>query len=376
MMKTALRTFRGLALFAALALLIVACGGGDGGGEAAGGGDGGGGETAAAGAGGTEGGEAGGGGGGGEGPTVAFVPKLVGIPYFDAMDQGGQRAAEELGLNWIYQGPNTADSAAQIEIINSLIQRGVDAIAIAPNDPSAIGPVIDRAMSQGIDVFTTDTDAPETQREIFVAQASNEAIATATIDALAEQMGESGQWAIVSCGPSAQNLNTWIEIERQVAEEKYPEMEFLTVEYAGENQEQATTIARDLITANPDLKGLIGQCTTSAPGVGQAIQETGNAGEIAATGVATPTAMEPYITSGAMPQVVLWNPIDLGYLTAWAGQELAAAEGTTADGVFSDSIDVPGLEGASWLPDQQNTLLLGEPLVFTQENIDQYAGQF
>ena len=374
-MRTAHRALRRLALLAVLVLLVVACGDSGGGEEtAADGGDTGateGGETAATSP--TEGGAAA---GGGEGATVAFVPKLVGIPYFDAMDEGGQQAAEELGLEWIYQGPNTADSAAQIEIVNSLIQRGVDAIAIAPNDPSAIGPVIERAKAQGIDVFTTDTDAPETEREIFVAQATDEAIATATINALAEQMDESGQWAIVSCGPSAQNLNTWVEIERQVAQEQYPEMEFLTVEYAGENQEQAATITRDLITANPDLEGIIGQCTTSAPGVAQAIQETGNAGEIAATGVVGPTAMEDYITSGAMPQTVLWNPVDLGFLTAWAGQQLAAAEGTTAEGVFSENVQVPGIEGVQWLPDEQNTLLLGDPITFSEENLDQYVGQF
>lgn len=366
-----LRTWRHVVLLAVLTLLAAACGGDDGGeGDAAGEAEAAPAETAAGGT------EAAAAGGDGEGPTVAFVPKLVGIPYFDAMDDGGQQAAEELGLTWIYQGPNTADAAAQIEIVNSLVQRGVDAIAIAPNDPSAIGPVLERAQAQGVDVYTTDTDAPDTPRQIFVAQALDEAIATATIDALAEQMGESGQWAVVSCGPSAQNLNTWIEIEQQVAEEQYPDMEFIGVEYAGENQAQATTITRDLITSNPDLEGVIGQCTTSAPGVAQAIEETGNAGEIAAAGVATPTAMEPYIRSGAMPRVVLWDPINLGFLTAWAGMQLADTEGTTVEGAFGDSVDVPTLDAVEWLPDQDNTLLLGEPLVFTEDNIDEYAGQF
>jgi len=52
---------------------------------------------------------------------VAFVPKLVGIPYFNAMEKGGNQAAKDLGVEFVYTGPTTADSAAQIQIIDNLI---------------------------------------------------------------------------------------------------------------------------------------------------------------------------------------------------------------------------------------------------------------
>ncbi|MET0885707.1 MAG: rhamnose ABC transporter substrate-binding protein, partial [Mycetocola sp.] len=61
------------------------------------------------------------GGGGDEQVTVAFVPKLQGVPYFEAMDAGGKAAAEELGIEWLYQGPTTADAAAQADIVRSFI---------------------------------------------------------------------------------------------------------------------------------------------------------------------------------------------------------------------------------------------------------------
>ena len=78
----------------------------------------------------------GGGGGGGEDQvSVAFVPKLQGIPYFEAMNTGGQKAAQELGIEWIYRGSSTADPGAQTEIVNSLIQQRVDVLVVAPNDP-------------------------------------------------------------------------------------------------------------------------------------------------------------------------------------------------------------------------------------------------
>ena len=54
------------------------------------------------------------------------------------------KAAEDLGVEFIYTGPVTADVAKQIETIDNLITQGVDAIAVAPNDPAAITPVLEK----------------------------------------------------------------------------------------------------------------------------------------------------------------------------------------------------------------------------------------
>src|SRR4051812_45318223 len=60
---------------------------------------------------------------------VAFVPKLQGVPYFEAMNAGGKEAAEELGnVEWLYQGPTQADAAAQADIVRSFIQQKVDTL--------------------------------------------------------------------------------------------------------------------------------------------------------------------------------------------------------------------------------------------------------
>lgn len=321
------------------------------------------------------GGSASGGGGSGSGgsgskPTVAFVPKLIGIPYFDAMQKGGKQAAKDLGVNFIYQGPSTADSAAQIQTIDGLIQRHVDAIAVAPDDPSAIKPILQKAKQAGIKVFTADTDAPNTVRQVFDEQASADAIGNATMDALASQMGGKGKWAIVSCGPTAQNLNTWIKFEKQRAKQKYPDMKLIGVKYAGEDQQQSKQIAQQLMTANPDLKGLIGQCSTSAPGVAQAVQDQNKIGQVYSTGVATPTAMAKYIKNGAMAKVVLWNPVNLGYLTVWTGKQLAAGKS------FSGTENVGGPVGKVKYLSKEKTLLLGPPVVFTKKNIAKYNGKF
>ena len=106
---------------------------------------------------------------------VAFVPKLQGIPYFEAMNAGGKEAASKLGgVEWLYQGPTTADAAAQADVVNSYIQQKVSALFIAPNDPDSMAPLIKQGIDAGIKVGTSDTDAPNSERELMVLMASAE----------------------------------------------------------------------------------------------------------------------------------------------------------------------------------------------------------
>jgi rhamnose transport system substrate-binding protein len=305
-----------------------------------------------------------------ERPKIAFVPKLIGIPYFNAMQKGGQQAAKALNVEFIYQGPTTADSAKQIEIVNSLIARRVDAIAVAPNDPVAVKPILDRAKAAKIRVLSSDTDAAGA-REVWVNQASNEGIGVAVSEALASQMKGQGKWAIVSCGPTAQNLNSWIAVQKAYIKKKYPKMKLVRVVFAGEDQAQAVRLSKDLMTANPDLKGLVGECSVSAPGVAQAITETKKIGKVFSTGISTPTVMAPYVRSGAQAKVVLWNPVNLGYLTVWAAKYLIDGK-TFKPGAYK----VGGAVGTVRYYSNKQELRLGPPLVFTKANIAKYVGKF
>jgi rhamnose transport system substrate-binding protein len=301
---------------------------------------------------------------------IAFVPKLIGIPYFNAMQKGGQQAAKKLGVDFIYQGPTTADSAKQIETINSLISRRVDAIAVAPDDPVAVKPILARAQAAKITTLSSDTDASG-NRDVWVNQASTQGIGTSVSEALASQMKGKGKWAIVSCGPTAQNLNSWIAVQKKYIAKKYPGMKLVKVVYAGEDQAQAVKLAKDLMTGNPDLKGLVGECSVSAPGVAQAITELHKVGKVVSTGISTPTVMAPFIKSGAQAKVVLWNPINLGYLTVWAAKYLL-------DGhkFKPGSYKVGGAVGTVKYYTAKQELRLGPPLVFTKANIGKYAGKF
>ena len=298
---------------------------------------------------------------------VAFVPQLQGLPYFEALNAGGKKAAAALGnVEWLYQGPTQADAAAQADIVRSYIQQKVNTLIVAPNDPDSMAPLLQQAQAAGIHVATADTDAPTSVREAFVNQATADGIGQNLTDALMTAMGGTGKYAIVSCGQTAENLNSWIKVQQAYTASKYPGAQIVDVVYAGEDQAKATQMATDLMNAHPDLTGLVGECTSSAPGVAQAVQDANKIGKVFTVGLGTPQSMKPYLDNGASSTAILWNVENLGYLTAWAGAQLAEGK------QFAATNDVgPDLSKISYDAGSK-TLLLGPPLAITKDN----AGQF
>jgi rhamnose transport system substrate-binding protein len=314
-------------------------------------------------------GQSSGAGGNGTKYKVAFVPKLQGIPYFEAMNAGGKQAATELGnVNWLYQGSTSADAAAQADIVSSYVQQKVDALFIAPNDPNSMAPLIKQAADAGIKVGTSDTDAPNSVRQVMVLMASSQGIGEADTDALMKAMGGKGKFAIVSCAETAAQLNQWIDAIKSYSKAKYPGAQLVDTVYAGEDVAKATQMGTDLMNAHPDLSGLLGVCSTAGPGVAQAVQNAGKIGKVFTVGMGTPNDMKKYLQDGSASAGVLWDAKALGYLTAWAGVQLASGKQFQP----SQKVAAGSLESVTYDPSTK-ILLMGKPLTFTKETVGNYA---
>ncbi|WP_342663898.1 autoinducer 2 ABC transporter substrate-binding protein [Amycolatopsis benzoatilytica] len=294
------------------------------------------------------------------------MPKVAGIPYFDAMNAGGVLAASRLGAKWITRAPATVDPAAQTAIVKQLTAEHVDVIAVAPNDPVALAPAIADARAQGVHVLTTDTDAAGSRREVFVNQTTAPRLGAALIDSLMRKTGGSGEYAIVSCGAAAENLNSWIAAEKSYAAQKYPRAKLVDTVYAGEDTTKATALAKELLSEHPRLTGMIGQCTTATPGVAQAVRDQQKIGRVFTVGTGTPQTMKPYLTDGSCSMTVLWNVESLGYLTAWTAEQLAT--GTALKPANNVSPELPAVRYDA----ATRTVLLGDPLLITPDNVDQF----
>jgi len=88
---------------------------------------------------------------------IATVVKIVGIPWFNRLEEGVKQAAKDLGVNAYMLGPADADPAQQVKIVEDLISKGVDAICVVPNDAKALEPAFAKAAEKGIIVLTHES---------------------------------------------------------------------------------------------------------------------------------------------------------------------------------------------------------------------------
>jgi len=299
---------------------------------------------------------------------LGVMPKQIGIPYFNACKQGAEEAAKELGdVDMTYDGPTEDKSEEQSRILDTWRIKKFNAIAVACNDPEQISTSIGRCRDEGITAITWDADAnpAASKRQFFVNQAGAQDLSMALVDEMAKQAGESATVGVVSSSPTAPNQSAWLKVMEEYRAKKYPKMKILEPEYAGENQIKSEEKAQSILKVHSDVKGIFGMTSVAFPGAANAVKKAGKAGQVAVVGLGTPKDMKPFVDEGVVKTVVLWNPIDLGYLTVYVAR--AAAKGELKPG---DTELKAGRLGTMAI--KGNEVLLGKPMLFTKDNIGKF----
>jgi rhamnose transport system substrate-binding protein len=298
--------------------------------------------------------------------AITFVPKNLGNPYFDTSDKGGEEAIKEFGGKYAEVGPAEASPDAQVSYINTLTQQQVGGIVISANDKKAIGDALNEARDAGIKVVTYDSDTEAEYRDLFVNQATAEGIAKVQIDMIADQIGDSGEIAILSASANATNQNAWIELMKKELE-NHPNIKLVDTVYGNDKDQESFDKTAALLQSHPNLKGIIAPTTVGIAAAARYLSTSKAKGKVALTGLGTPNQMREYVKDGTVKEFALWNPHDLGYLAAYATKALIAGEIKGAEG---DKFKAGKL--GEYTVGADNTVVLGDPYKFNKDNIDQF----
>ncbi len=104
--------------------------------------------------------------------TFALVPKNMNNPFFDQARDGCKKAeAESAGkLKCEYIGPGEhGGGEEQVQVVNDLIAKKVDGIAVSPSNAAAMGKALEKAKAAGIPVLTWDSDLLDKDKGLRVA---------------------------------------------------------------------------------------------------------------------------------------------------------------------------------------------------------------
>ena len=295
---------------------------------------------------------------------VAMMPKAKGDPYFISCRQGAEEAARELGVDLLWDGPTDLDPAKQNEVVEAWITKGVDVIAVSVENQAGISTVLRKARAKGIKVITWDADAEKNARDFLINQATPQGIGYTLTDEAARILNGKGEFAIVTASLSAANQNEWIKNIKARLAEKYPDMKLVAIQPSEGDRDRAFSETQTILKVYPQARLIMAIAAPAVPGAAEAVKQSGRT-DVRVIGLSLPNMNKPYVKAGIVESVVLWNTVDLGYLTVYAADALTGGRLKRGDNELTagrlGKIEIEGDE-----------VLLGAPFIFNKQNIDQF----
>ena len=300
---------------------------------------------------------------------IFMNPKFTGLSYFEVCANGAQKAADEIGVDFVYTGSEQADVQLQVQSLENIVAQRPDAIIVSAIDLNAVAPPLKNAMAQGIKVVSYDADTAMDARDYFCNQMSYEGAARAMLDCALLNAPEGGEIAFIAASPTSPNHMAHIRIMTELCEteDKYKMFTPVATQFAADDEAKSIEVAINLMQAYPNLRGIISSSAVSAPAAARAIQSTGKVGEVFATGVALPSSIRSYLKDGSQNAFFIWDPAQLGYMSVYVA--VAALDGTLNK---TPGTKVTAGELGEFTVGKDGEIVFGRPLIFTPENIDEY----
>jgi ribose transport system substrate-binding protein len=191
--------------------------------------------------------------------TIAWIPKALNNPVFEVGRDGAFKKAAELTAKGPYKvvvdyvASVASDAAEQARVVDDEIAKGVNAITISCNDPTALEAPLKKAIAAGIEVMTWDSDSPKSGRFTYLGVDNAEG-GKAAADLLVRAMGKSGKVALLTGVPGAFNLEQRISGFKE-AMKAYPDIQIVTTVACNDDINQGVDVVEQTMQANPDLNG-------------------------------------------------------------------------------------------------------------------------
>jgi rhamnose transport system substrate-binding protein len=304
--------------------------------------------------------------------SIVYIGKNTGNPYFDSITGGFEDACKELGCEFEFVAPATAEATSQIPFIEAQIQRGVDVIAIAPNSPDALNQVLDDARSKGILVLTVNGDLTgnESHRDATILPVNFDIVGKDQVEMVGSLIGYEGEIAILSATTEAPDQNKWIVgmNETLANDPKYAKMKLVATVYGDDQPEKSTTEMEALLSNYPNLKGVIAPTTVGIAAAAQVVQSRGIANQVKVTGLGLPSEMRDFVKDGTVTAFQLWSPYNEGWLAAHFAK--GVKEGTIKNEVGA-TFEVPNL-GTITINPNNSINTQAELTTFNADNIDDF----
>jgi len=287
-----------------------------------------------------------------EEPTIPIIVKDTTSFYWQIVLAGARKAGQDLHVQVPELGAQSeSDINGQISILENAVASKPAAIVISPTQFAALGRPIDDA-AKSVKIIGIDSAADSKAFTSFLTT-DNVGGGRAAADALAQGIASKnggkveGEVALITSLPGVGSLDQRAQGFKQQLAAKYPGLKLVADKVADGQATTALNIMTDLITANPDLKGVFASNLIMAQGAGQAIAENKLQNKIALVGFDNDDKLVKFLGDGVIYALIVQDPYRMGYdgiktaLAASKGQAVPAFVDTGVNTITKANMNTP-----------------------------------
>ena len=255
---------------------------------------------------------------------VPLVSKGFQHQFWQAVKSGAEQAGKDYNVRITFEGPETeAMVDKQIDMLASALAKHPAAIGFAALDSKAAIPLLKKAQAQKIPVIAFDSGV-DSDIPVTTATTDNKAAAGMAADKMAQLIGNTGEVGLVV---HDQTSRTGIDrrdgfVDRMKS--AHPNVKIVSVQYGGGDHLKSTEVAKAMLQAYPNLKGIFGSNEGSAAGVVNAIRETHR--KVIVIGYDSGKQQKDAIRDGIEAGAITQNPVGIGYKTVEAAVKALKGE--------------------------------------------------
>jgi ribose transport system substrate-binding protein len=291
--------------------------------------------------------------GDGDAPRVAFVMKTLNHPFFLDMQRGAEEAASAAGLQVVVQAAEREmDVEKQMQIIENLLQTGIQVLIVTPSGSKEIASAIAKANAANVPVIVVDTrvDADVAARnalriESFIGSDNYEGGQVAG-RYLVEATGGTAQVAILEGIPGHETGDSRLRGFRDAIGQA-PGMTIVASQPANWERDQGFSVVQNMLQARPGIDALFACNDLMALGALEAVAAAGRAGRIRIVGFDALDDARRAIDAGRMDASVAQSPHEMGRVAIESAARLLRGESLPAEQAVNISLVTRDTQPAS-----------------------------
>ena len=256
---------------------------------------------------------------------IPLISKGFQHQFWQAVKQGADQAGKDYKVKVTFEGPETEQQVdKQIDMLSAALAKKPQAIGFAALDSKAAVSLLKKAQAAKIPVVAFDSGV-DSDIVITTAQTDSKAAAALAADKMAEKIGGEGEVAVIGHDHTSTTGTGRRDGFVNQIKAKYPKIKVVDIQYGGGDHLKSAEIAKTLLIAHPNLKGIFGTNEGSAIGAGKGVKKSKKSG-VVIIGFDSGKAQKDMIQDGTIAGAITQNPVGIGYKTVEAAVKALKGE--------------------------------------------------